>query len=36
MIFHVLLGLLIGTVIGLIFGVFIVVVALQSIGDKQP
>lgn len=36
MIFLVLLGLLIGTVIGLIFGVFIVVVALQSIGDKQP
>ena len=36
MIFYVLLGLLIGTVIGLIFGVFIVVVALQSIGDKQP
>jgi hypothetical protein len=29
-------GLLIGVVIGLIFGVFIVVVALQSIGDKQP
>lgn len=36
MIFHVLLGLLIGTIIGLIFGGFIVVVALQSIGDKQP
>lgn len=36
MIFLVLLGLLIGTVIGLIFGVFIVIVALQSIGDKQP
>ncbi len=30
------LGLLIGTVVGLVFGMLIVVVALQSIGDKQP
>lgn len=36
MIFLVLLGLLIGTIIGPVFGALIVVVVLQSIGDKQP